>query len=296
MRKYNGFIVVDKPRNMGSTDVVRKIKKIFNMKKVGHSGTLDPLATGVLVICLGKATKTIEYLQTCNKTYIARMVFGKKTDTLDIKGKVTKESDKKIKIEDIEGVLDNYIGTIKQIPPMYSALKVDGKRLYELAREGIEIERKSRTTNIYDIEIIDFDYDNQFCDIKVECSAGTYIRTLIDDIGDELGSFAYMSDLRRIKCSGFTIDDSVDLDNEEKVRESFLDLNSFPKIMDEVIVDDDTLNFLLNGMTSKLDVINNPGKYIIKNNKNIVGRGNLFSSDKGKMLKLEKHLYDHENN
>ncbi len=296
MRKYNGFIVVDKPRDMGSTDVVRKIKKIFNMKKVGHSGTLDPLATGVLVICLGKATKTIEYLQTCKKTYIARMVFGKKTDTLDIEGKVTKESDKKIKIEDIEGVLDNYIGTIKQIPPMYSALKVDGKRLYELAREGIEIERKSRTTNIYDIEILDFDYNNQSCNIKVECSAGTYIRTLIDDIGDELGSYAFMSDLRRINCSGFTINDSVDLDNDEKVKESFLDLNNFPKIMEDIIVDDDTLDFILNGMTSKLDVINNPGKYIIKNNNNIVGIGNLFTSDKGKMLKLEKHLYNHENN
>lgn len=296
MRKYNGFIVVDKPRDMGSTDVVRKIKKIFNMKKVGHSGTLDPLATGVLVICLGKATKAIEYLQTCNKTYNARMVFGKKTDTLDIEGKVIQESDKKIKIEDIEGVLDNYIGTIKQIPPMYSALKVDGKRLYELAREGIEIDRESRTTNIYDIEILDFDYNNQICDIKVECSAGTYIRTLIDDIGDELGSYAFMSDLRRINCSGFTINDSVDLDNEEKVKESFLDLNNFPKIMEEIIVDDDTLDFILNGMTSKLDVINSPGKYLIKNNNNIVGIGNLFTSNKGKMLKLEKHLYDHENN
>lgn len=294
MTSYNGFLVVNKRKGIGSTDYVRMVKKIFNQKKVGHSGTLDLLASGVLVICLGKATKTIEYLQKQKKTYIAHIQFGKATTTLDAEGQVIESTDKKVEKKDLQAILENFVGEIKQIPPMYSALKHKGTRLYDLARQGITIERKERLTNIYSIELLDFSYTEQKAIIKTQVSAGTYIRTLIDDIGKSLDNLAYMSDLKRIHCSGFSIEEAIDIvDSEEDfIKNSLIDINKIQLEMNTLLLTDEvSVEKLKNGMTLQLSKAQDEGTYLIYFNKNLIGIGDVFFTKKGTMVKLDKHLY-----
>lgn len=289
----NGYIVVNKQKGTGSTDYVRMVKKLVNQKKVGHSGTLDMLAEGVLVICLGKATKLIEYLQKEKKTYIATIKFGEQTDTLDSEGVIINSSDIKVSLDELESVIPNFLGEIYQIPPMYSALKKDGKRLYELAREGITIERNKRNTTIYSLEVTDFDYENQEAIIKTTVSAGTYIRTLIDDIGESLDNFAYMKNLIRTQCSGFKISDSIILENEnsDSINSKIIPFEEKLHSLDKFIIEDNILEKLKNGMTCKINTDQSNGEYFILNNKELIGIGNIFETPKGKMLKLSKHLY-----
>ncbi len=185
----NGVIVIDKPSGITSFDVVSKVKKIIGVKKAGHIGTLDPLATGVFPVLLGEATKVSKYLIEHNKTYIAKLKLGEKRETGDLEGKVILTSDKKINNKkEVEQVLKSFLGKQIQIPPKYSAIKVNGKKLYEYARVKKEIEIPKREIEIYEINLISFDIQNQVIEFKVSCSKGTYIRTLCEDIAEKLGT------------------------------------------------------------------------------------------------------------
>lgn len=296
MNNYKGFLIINKKKGTGSTDYVRIVRKLLNQKKVGHSGTLDLMARGVLVICLGKGTKMIEYLQKNKKTYIATIKFGEQTDTLDTEGKVINKSDKKVIEEDVLKILPDFVGDITQIPPMYSALKINGKRLYNLAREGIIVERKSRNVNIYSLDILNFNEKSQECTIKTTVSAGTYIRTLIDDIGLRLDNYAHMTDLIRTKCSGFSLDETINIESEteESIIDKIVTLEDGLKGFEKIRVEENTAIKLRNGMTCKLkkneNLIENQ-EYLVYSNKDLIGLGIIFKTLKGTMLKLEKHLY-----
>lgn len=215
----NGFVYVDKPEGITSFVAVAKIRRIFGIKKAGHTGTLDPMATGVLPIALGHATRFIELIPSHDKAYKAKFILGKTTDTLDITGKVTGEYNVTSTREDVENILQDFRGEIEQIPPMYSAIKKDGVRLYDLARQGIEIERESRKVTIYSLELISYCEDTAEYEIECECSSGTYIRTLIGDIGDKLGCGATMTSLRRTKANGISIDRCYTFEELEKIRD-----------------------------------------------------------------------------
>lgn len=208
----NGIIVVNKPRDFTSFDVVAVVRKLTGEKKAGHTGTLDPNATGVLPVLLGSATKAQDIIPVQDKSYIADFVFGKATDTLDIWGKVVEEKESRITKSELLSALDRFKGRIEQLPPMYSAVSVGGKRLYEYARQGIEVERKSREVTVYSLELLDFDEEKQSGRIAVSCSKGTYIRTLIADIALSLDTVGCMTALVRTSACGYTLDDAVTLD------------------------------------------------------------------------------------
>ncbi len=206
----SGFFFIDKPYGITSHDIVSKMRKILNTKKIGHAGTLDPMATGVMALGVGTSTRLLDYVQTGIKTYIAHLAFGEKSSTGDVEGDIIETVDMaNLTREELDNACQKFIGTIEQIPPMTSAVKVDGKALYKYARQGIEVERKIRTTHIYSIEIIDFDCEENSqpkATLKIVCSVGTYIRTLAEDIAQSAGGVAHLSDLRRIKSG--TIDES----------------------------------------------------------------------------------------
>ena len=210
-----GIICLDKPRDMTSFMAVKKASRLLGVKKAGHTGTLDPMATGVLVIMLGHSTRFIELLPEHKKSYTARVKLGITTDTLDITGKVLSESPVNITKEQLLSVAEDFKGEILQTPPMYSALKKDGERLYDLARKGIEIEREQRKIAIEKLEI--YDFNGIEFSMDVTCTAGTYIRSLCDDIGAKLGCGAVMTELRRTSANGFSIEKSVTLEELEKL-------------------------------------------------------------------------------
>ncbi|MFH0924878.1 MAG: tRNA pseudouridine(55) synthase TruB [bacterium] len=206
----NGVLNINKTQGMTSHDVVAKVRHILGIKKVGHLGTLDPAAEGVLPICVGKATKLSQFLISANKSYRAIMKLGVSTDTQDATGKIIKETkDFVVSEASFKKTLVSFIGEIKQIPPMFSAKKHKGKRLYELAREGKTVERKASNIKIFSLELINFTYP--FAEFVVECSKGTYIRTLCADIGETIGCGAHLVSLVRLKSGAFELDDSVNL-------------------------------------------------------------------------------------
>jgi len=204
----DGILVIDKPLGVTSHDMVSFTRRLFGIKKVGHTGTLDPAATGVLPVCIGKATKAADMLTASDKGYTAQMVLGMITDTLDSEGEILAEQPVNVTREEFEKAIMSFVGEIEQIPPMFSAIKQGGKKLYELAREGITVERKVRRVEIFKIEIHEIDMENYTATFSVYCSKGTYIRTLCEDIGMKLGCGGYMNTLRRIKSAGFTLEDS----------------------------------------------------------------------------------------
>jgi tRNA pseudouridine55 synthase len=214
----NGVLIVNKPEGITSHDVVGKIRKLYGTRKVGHTGTLDPLATGVLVILLGRAAKAAEYLVADRKTYRARLTLGLTTDTEDITGKVLTQTNNIPSRDAVMSVLGEFLGKIKQIPPMYSALKVDGTKLYDLAREGIEVERAARDIEIFRLDCTPTDKANEY-ELYVECSSGTYIRTLCADIGARLGCGGAMATLERKNAGGFDIKNSVTVEEIESMDE-----------------------------------------------------------------------------
>ncbi len=214
-----GIININKEKDITSFDVIRKLRKILKTRKIGHTGTLDPLATGVLVMCIGPVTKLASIIEGKEKVYLAKLQLGFATDTLDITGTITEESEKKeVSKETFEKTIKKFVGNIEQVPPMYSALKVDGKKLYELAREGKEIERKARPVQIDYIKLHHFTGNEAIIECKV--SKGTYIRTLIDDIGRELGTFATMTELQRRSVGEYNINESYTLEQIEKYTEA----------------------------------------------------------------------------
>ena len=218
-----GFINIDKPKGMTSHDVVAVLRRITKIKQIGHTGTLDPFATGVLPICIGKATRLIEYLSD-DKAYIATVQFGSNTDTYDIDGEVLQVFDKKTTRDEVENILPDFRGEIEQVPPIYSAIKVNGKKLYEYARKGEEVEIKPRRVNIKELTLMNFDYQAQSAQLLVKCSAGTYIRSLAYDIGKDLGIGAHLIELQRIQAGNFVIDKTVSLENLtiEQVEQSLI--------------------------------------------------------------------------
>lgn len=242
----DGIINVYKPVGMTSHDVVNKIRRIVGTKKVGHTGTLDPDAEGVLPICINRGTKVADMLTVSDKRYTAEFKLGIITDTLDIGGTVLEERSVNVTKQQIIDVIKSFVGVIEQVPPMYSAIKVDGRKLCDLARKGIEVERKSRTVEIYEINIIDVKDDAFTIDVK--CSKGTYIRTLGNDIGEKLGCGAVMTKLVRTQSSIFKIEDSVKLEDL-----TFENYSSFVTLAvdlfegEKIIVDKDILSKVLNG-------------------------------------------------
>ena len=219
------FVNINKSQNMTSSDAVVMVRGIMRRitgekHKVGHMGTLDPMATGVLPIAIGKATRLFDLFSEKKKTYEAEFVFGKETDTLDAWGEVTNSNDKKVTKEDIESVLPSLIGEIDQIPPTYSAKSVDGKRAYEYARKGIALELPAKRVNIYDIKVLDG--ENNRYRFEISCGAGTYIRAIARDIANALGTFGYMSALTRTQSGQFYLENSVDIREFEKDPEKFL--------------------------------------------------------------------------
>ena len=215
----NGIIIIDKEKNMTSRDVVNKVSKILGTKKIGHTGTLDPLATGVLVLCVGKATKLVDLITGYDKEYIAKVCLGTLTDTLDITGNIIKEKETNITKEKIENTLKSFIPGYEQEVPIYSAVKINGKKLYEYARNGETVELPKRYIKINSIDLIsDIEYENgkTYFSFITNVSKGTYIRSLINDIGKKLNTYGTMLELRRTKQGNFKIEDSSNI-NEPKI-------------------------------------------------------------------------------
>ena len=249
MKSVNdGILVIDKPAGYTSRDIVNLVSKKLKIKKAGHTGTLDPMATGVLVICLGKATKLCEMLTSDVKEYTAKVTLGIKTDTLDNTGKVIAKKDLKISKEELEKVLNSFKKKYLQEVPLYSAVKVKGKKLYEYARAGIEVTLPKKEVEIFDIKLLDYNYP--FFSFKCKVSKGTYIRALINDIASALNTYAVMSDLRRTKCGKFSIEGSTslkDLETDNYNIISIKDVLDIPKIK----VNDEDKFKIINGQ--KLD-------------------------------------------
>ena len=250
----NGIIEINKPPGRTSHDMVSFVRKLTGIKKVGHTGTLDPMATGVLPICIGKATKAADMLTDSDKEYRAQMVLGAITDTQDSSGKILERSPVCVTEEQIKETISCFIGEISQIPPMFSAIKKDGKKLYELARQGISIEREARQVKIYDIKITEIDLESETVTIDVRCSKGTYIRTLCEDIGKKLGCGAYMNSLIRTKSAGFALADSFTKEELEKMKEqdtlknALLPLDRIFKDYDRIELDEISAKKVKNGM------------------------------------------------
>lgn len=230
-----GFLNIYKPKGMTSFDVVARLRRVTKIKQIGHTGTLDPFAVGVLPICIGKSTRLIEYLDD-DKEYLATVQFGKDTDTYDLDGTVTKTYDKKITQEDLISILDDFRGEIEQLPPIYSAIKVNGKKLYEYARNGEEVEIKPRKVFISKLELESFDYEKQEAKILVDCSKGTYIRSIAYDIGQKLDCGGYLTALERTKAGLFNKEYSIPLENFSEISDVManlvnpLDVLSLPKV------------------------------------------------------------------
>jgi len=206
----NGILLIDKPTDWTSHDVVAKLRGILRERRIGHAGTLDPMATGLLTIFVGRATRAAQFAEAEAKTYIARLQLGLVTDTQDITGRVLEQSDISVSREELEMVLPQFLGKILQIPPMYSAIQIDGQRLYKLARQGVEVERKARPVTIHDIRVLG-EAENGF-DLEISCSKGTYIRTLCHDMGQALGTGGTMAALRRTRVGAFSLEEACTLD------------------------------------------------------------------------------------
>lgn len=229
-----GIICVNKPQGFTSFDVIAKMRGILKMKRLGHAGTLDPMATGVLPVFAGRATKACDILPDHDKTYEAGFRLGITTDTQDVTGTVTKERPANVTSEQLKDTLEGFRGDIMQVPPMYSAVSVGGKRLYDLARKGIEVEREARPITVYCLEITEFDEGKQSGTLKISCSKGTYIRTLINDIGEALGCGGIMTSLVRTAACGFSLSDCVTLEQLQDIANGDGDFSSVTRPIESV--------------------------------------------------------------
>lgn len=292
-----GLILIDKTEGITSFGAVARVRRICKEKKCGHSGTLDPMATGVMTVLLGGATRFCELLPCHDKAYTASFRLGLITDTLDITGKILEVREVNVSEEDVKNAAKEFTGEIEQLPPMYSAVSVNGQRLYELARKGIEAERPKRKVNIFSLEFLENSNENEYT-INVECSSGTYIRTLISDIGEKLGCGASLTSLRRTKANGFDISEAVTVEELEKGNpEDFL----IP--VDKAMVQYPAINVTAaqakrfsNGgelFTERLNVKTEPGLYRIYDPVNtFIGIG---ENDGTELLKVRR-VFKGENN
>lgn len=224
-RAVNGVLILDKPQGMSSNHALQRAKRLFQAAKAGHTGSLDPLATGVLPLCFGEATKFSQYVLDADKAYCTRVVLGVGTDTLDAEGTVVQRvSAAHLQEADVMAVLPQFTGMIQQVPPMYSALKRDGQPLYKLARQGIEIERAARDVTLYDLRLLAFERgEHPVVELSLSCSKGTYVRSLAADLGAALGVPAHVATLRRTRAGPFTLDKAITLASLEQTAEVGLD-------------------------------------------------------------------------
>ncbi len=263
---FDGILIIDKPAGITSHDVVARVRRILKMKRIGHTGTLDPFATGVMVILVGKATRLAQFLDKDAKEYEAVVQFGFETDTGDLTGlRIAdcglriKENLQSLNFDGIERVLENFRGEVEQIPPMYSAKKIAGKKLYELARKGIEIERKPVKVTIYKLEILNLKPETWNLKLKVVCSAGTYIRTLAQDIGRKLGVGAHLAELKRTRAGKFEISKAVTLEELEKIvaaeklSESLISMNEAVSHLPEIKLSAEEINKTKNGIKLRVE-------------------------------------------
>lgn len=280
----DNIIVVNKDKDYTSRDVVNVIGKIFNTKKVGHTGTLDPLATGVLIVCMNKALKVVDLITASDKEYIAKVVLGIDTDTLDITGNIINECRTNVNVDMVKSVLNSFIGKSIQEVPKYSAVKVNGKKLYEYARNGIDVELPKREIQIFDIELIsDIDIvdGHQEFSFRVKVSKGTYIRSLIRDIGVKLGCFACMKELTRTKQGKFSIDESYTLNDIKNGNYKLLNIKDVIDI-EKVVVSDNMLFKIKNGMILDKFFISDKA-LILDNNGNEIGIYKIYDKDSKKV-------------
>lgn len=278
-----GILIINKPQGYTSQDVVSKVKKILNIKKAGHTGTLDPLATGVLPIMLGNYTKLSKYLIEHDKIYLAKIKLGEKKDTGDEEGKTIEEKEvleNNLNKENVEEILKKFSGRQKQIPPIYSAIKVNGKKLYEYAREGKKVEIPEREIEIYSIKLKNINLEEKEIEFEVNCSKGTYIRVLCEDIANKLGTVGYMSNLERIKVDVFDIRDSVTLEDLEKNKDnkmflerSLINMETIFKDLPQISLNNRKKELFLNGVM--LSIENKEGLYNIYNNNVYLGTGTI---------------------
>lgn len=289
----NGILNIFKPKGMSSFDVVRVVKKVAKTGKIGHTGTLDPEATGVLPVCIGRATKIIDYIMDSEKVYEVTFKLGIRTTTYDLEGEILGEIDtSNLTNEKILGVIKEFIGEYSQVPPMYSALKKNGVRLYELARKGIEVEREGRLINIYNIE--DIKINNPYVSMKVTCSKGTYIRSLCYDIGEKLGVFATMTELNRSKTSVFSQEKSINVNEltEENIDDYIVTMEEALSKYDAITVHGKYVKLLVNGVRvadnrfTKDKIINNRLYRVYDEDSNFIGLGERNNSG----FKIEKLL------
>ena len=285
----DGIILINKSKGWTSHDIVNKIKHIFNVK-VGHTGTLDPNATGLLPILLGQGTKLSSYLINHDKEYLVLLKLGIKTDTADSEGNILNEEivdNNILNKENVENVLKHFIGKQEQIPPMYSAIKVNGKKLYEYARKNINIKVKPRKIEIYEIDLKNISTENREIEFKVKCSKGTYIRSLCENIAEKLGTIGYMKELNRTVVGEFNIDDSISVDdleknksNEEYLNNHIISIEEFfkeYKKADKIVLNEKKMKLFLNGV--KLNNNEKNGDYRIYNEKNeFIGIGSNINN------------------
>ena len=246
----DGIIIINKPKNCTSHDIVSKIKKTVH-EKVGHTGTLDPNATGVLPILIGKGTLLSKYLINHDKTYKAILQLGEKRSTADIEGEIIEKRDvdsETLKEENVKKVLESFIGKQEQIPPIYSAIKVNGKKLYEYARKNQEVKIEPRKIEIYDMKLININNEEKCIEFEVKCSKGTYIRSLCEDIAERLNNVGYMKELEREKVGEFKIENAIKIDELDKINEKLISLEDFFVNKKSIKLNNHKINLLLNGV------------------------------------------------
>lgn len=290
----NGIINFYKPKGITSHGAVSFFRKLLNIKRIGHTGTLDPNAEGVLPICVGKATRVSEYLLTADKEYRGKLVLGSSTDTQDSDGETLNTSLKTVTEQEIRESFEKFRGNISQVPPMYSALKQNGKKLYELAREGIIVERKSRDINIYELKIEEIK-NNKEITFFTKCSRGTYIRTLCNDIGEDLGTFGHMSDLLRVGVGPFDVENSYTreyLENlsPQEVEKLLLPID-FPLMeFQKIDIEKEFYEKLVNGVKlvlfNKEHLIGEVLRVYCKDK--FIGIGEVIIKDDSQLLKMNK--------
>ncbi len=274
----DGILLVDKPENITSNKLVQKIKKKLEEQKVGHTGTLDYFASGLMVLTLGKATRLTEYFQGLDKEYIATGELGKITDTYDRQGKIIEEKECNISEEELKDIILSFVKTYPQLPPPYSAKKIEGKRAYQLAKKGLEVPLKPKEVTIYSIEIIDISLP--FFTIKVHCSSGTYIRSLIKEIGDEAGCGAYTTSLRRTKVGEFDVKDALPLEkimkiSKREVKEYIIPIKDALYFFPEIVLDEGFDKRFLFGQRFKVPYKIDGLVKVLDKNGNFLGIGKI---------------------
>ena len=254
----NGIIIIDKPQEWTSNDVVSRLRRVFNTRRIGHGGTLDPMATGVLPVFVGRATRGVEFFEHAEKVYETTVRFGLTTDTEDITGKTITETAVSLTGDELQAVLPKFRGEILQVPPMYSAIKVNGQKLYDLARKGREVERQPRPITIHELQLLEFSGNE--ARLRVRCSKGTYIRTLCKDIGEALGCGGCMAALRRVEAGEYTLEGAIPLRQLLDISERGEDVEHLLRPVDTMFASHETLS------------LNEKQARLVKN-------GNAFASD-----------------